>query len=197
MSLPIFPSLPGLAYPVKRTVKWNGNKFDSLSGKRVRTSYQAYPTYAYDLRFEFLRSDSVRLELQQLLGFINSVQGGTGVWLYGDPDDNSAAAQQFGIGDGLTATFQLVRTFGSFTEPIFFPNLITNIAVNGSPTSAYTLGNLGQVTFTTAPALGVLLTWTGTFYWGCRFDDDVFDFEKFMLTLYETKSLKFSTEKLR
>jgi hypothetical protein len=48
----------------------------------------------------------------------------------------------------------------------------------------------------TAPSglAGHALTWTGTYAWYCRFDEDVNTFEKFAYNLYELKKLKFSTE---
>jgi hypothetical protein len=40
------------------------------------------------------------------------------------------------------------------------------------------------------------LTWSGTYYWPCRFDDDTTELSKFLVNIYECKALKFSTEKL-
>ena len=199
MSPPIFPTLPGLTFPVKRTVNWSGSKQDSLSGKKVRTSYQSYPTYSFDLPFSVLRSDAVNHEWQTLAGFINSMYGATGLFLYNDVNDNTVAAQSFGTGNGTSVTFQLVRLLGGFAEPVFFPNVITDIKIAGTPSVAYTqpnASNPGSITFNTAPANGAALTWDGTFYWACRFDDDTNDFDNFMSKLFEKKSLKFSSEKL-
>jgi hypothetical protein len=47
------------------------------------------------------------------------------------------------------------------------------------------------VTFTTAPASGAALTWSGYYAFLCRFDDDVLDFEQFMSKLWEAKQVKF------
>lgn len=198
MALPVFPSLPGLAYPVKKSIDWgNGFKWDALSGKRVRAPTRSVPTYSYEVAFNFLRSDTINAELQALQGFVNALQGGSGAFLYQDADDNAVTAQGFGTGDGASPTFQLVRTFGGFAEPVFAPvTPITQVTVAGSPTSAYTVGNYGAITFNSAPANNAALAWTGSFYWVCRFDQDVFDLSNFMLQLYEMKSLKFSTEKL-
>jgi uncharacterized protein (TIGR02217 family) len=204
MAPPVFPLVPGtsgLTYPAKRSIEWSGNRFKSLGGKRTAQSYYSYPIYHYEVPISVLRSDAVNLELQTLMGFVNSLLGGTGLFLYPDPTDFLAppagsSTQGFGVGDGVSPTFQLVRSWGGFTEPVFFPNVITQIAVGGVPTAAYTLGNYGQVTFTTAPALGAALTWSGTFYWGCRFDEDLTELSQFMQTLWDCKALKFSTEKL-
>lgn len=194
--LPVFPSLPGIAYPVKRAPRWSGTQQDALSGKRVRTSYMTYPVYDYEVTFNFLRTTVNFQEWQQLAGFINEMAGSTGMFLYDDPNDDTVGTQDFGQGDGASTAFQLVRTLGGFTEPVFFPNVISAVAVGGTPTVAYAVSNTGQIVFTTAPAGGALLTWAGTFYWGCRFDMDSFDFSNFMNQLFDLKSLKWSSEKL-
>lgn len=194
VALPVFPSLIGLAWPVPRVVKWSGNKNDALSGKRVRTTYMTYPVYAYEFKFNVMRTASQ--EWQNLEGFINQVYGGAGLWLYDDPNDDAALAQLFGHGDGASTTFQLVRTLGGFTSPVFFPNAIADVKIAGTPTAAYTLSSTGQVVFNTPPANGAALVWDGTFRWPCRFDDEAFGFENFMQNLFSMKSLKFSTEKL-
>lgn len=197
MALPVFPSLPGITFPAKRTSQWASTKHNSLSGKRVRTSYYSYPTWLYEVQFNFLRTDASLQEWQSLAGFINALNGAAGAFLYNDVDDNTATTQVFGVGDGTTTTFQLVRSLGSFVEPVFAPDTpIPTVAVNGVPTSAYTLSTTGSVIFNSAPPAGQSVSWTGTFKWVCRFDDDQWDFSKFANKLFELKSLKFSTEKL-
>jgi uncharacterized protein (TIGR02217 family) len=197
VSLPVFPSLPGITFPVKRAAVWSSTKHESLSGKRVRISYYSYPLYQFEVAFNFLRSAAAYLEWQQLAGFINQLTGGTGAFLFQDPNDYQATAQTFGIGDGVTTTFQLVRSLGGFVEPVFAPDSpITTIAINGTPTGAYTVSSTGSIVFNTAPSNGAALTWTGTFKWVCRFDDDAWGFENFALNLFELKALKFSSEKL-
>ena len=198
MAPPVFPSLPGITYPVRRSVKWAATMHDSLSGKRVRTSYYSFPIYQYEVAFNFLRTSAALLEWQQLVGFINALLGTQGLFLYQDTNDSSSGTNQvFGQGDGLTTTFRLVRSLGSFVEPIFFPDTpIPTVRVNGTPTAAYTLFGTNQIVFNVAPPAGQNVDWTGTFKWPCRFDNDPFDFDNFASGFFEAKSLKFSTEKL-
>jgi len=197
MAPPTFPSLPGITFPVKRTPQWSGAQNDSLSGKRVRTSYYSYPKWLYEVQFNFLRTAAAYLEWQQLAGFINQMNGQAGLFLYNDPNDNTASVQTFGTGDGSSTTFQLVRTLGSFIEPVFFPDTpIPTVRVNAVATGAYTVSTTGQIVFTVAPPNGATLDWTGTFKWGCRFDMDEFEFANFATQLFEMRSLKFSSEKL-
>lgn len=200
MSVPVFPSLPGITFPVKQSIKWSGNQQDALSGKRTRTSFMTYPTYAFEVTFNFLRSAATYAEWQQLAAFINSLAGGTGLFAYQNPNDYVATAQSFGQGDGVTQNFQLTRSLGGFVEPVFLPDLtaglVTQVSVAGTPTTAYTVSATGVIQFTSAPANGAALAWTGTFKWPCRLDGDLFDFSNFMSQLFEMKVLKFSSEKL-
>ena len=200
MMVPVLPSLPGMTYPGNhRKTAWNTIKHESLSGKRTRYPLYTYPIWKFDLPLNFLRSDSVNAELQSLAGFVNSVLGAATLWAYNDVNtpDNAVTSQAFGTGDGATlGPFQLVRTFGGFTEPVFLTNGTPNIYVNGVLTAPASISAYGAVTFASAPALGAALTWTGAFYWPCRFDDDEMDYEQMMQLIWTTKSLKFSSEKL-
>jgi hypothetical protein len=198
--VPVFPALPGIAYPLPRRTIWNSNVAESVSGKRIGTTLRTYPTYGFEVSFAdtgFLRSGPAYLEWQQLAGFINKMAGRYGLFLYSYPDDSIATQQPLAFGDGSSTTFQLVRTLGGFTEPIMCPQIpLTTVRVNGVATTAYTLDNYGKLTFNVAPAGGAAIDWTGRFYWPCRFDQDTTDFSNIMLNLYELKSLRFSSEKL-
>jgi hypothetical protein len=200
MALPVFPSLPGLTFPVKRSANWSTVKQDALSGKRTRYPLWTYPTYTWEVSFDVLRTTAAFLEWQTLEGFIKSVQGPAQLFAYLDANDSVATAQSFGVGDGTTTTFQLVRSLGGFAEPVFLPvlsaGLVTQVTVAGTPTTAYTVSTYGAIVFSSAPTLGAALAWTGTFRFGCRFDDDATGFSNFMSGLFELKSLKFSSEKL-
>jgi hypothetical protein len=194
----VLPSLIGLAFPIKGpSPNWPTVKHDALSLKRVRYPLVSYPSYGYEISFNVLRTASALAELQTLRGFINSVYGPALLWGYTDPNDNTVTNQNFGAGNGTTTgPFQLVRTFGGFTEPVFLLNGTPTISVAGTPTAAYTLDNYGNVTFNSAPANGAALTWSGSYYWPCRFDDEVTQFENNLSGFFNLKSLKFSTEKL-
>jgi uncharacterized protein (TIGR02217 family) len=197
VALPVFPSLPGITFPAKRTIQWAGTRHESLSGKRVRISYYSYPIWLYEVKFNFLRSAASFLEWQNLVGFINQLNGATLAFLYQDINDYQATNQAFGVGDGVTTSFQLVRVLGGFVEPVFFPDTpIPTVAINGTPTAAYTVSSTGSIVFSSPPAAGATLTWTGTFKWLCRLDDDAWPFENFASLLFEMRSMKFSTEKL-
>ena len=199
MTLPVFPSvteLPGITYPVGYTLQWDTVKHDAISGKRVRYPNWTYPIHKYNLPISTLRTDAAIEEWQTLIGFINSVQGAAQLWAYEDPNDDSVTDQEFGVGDGTTTAFQLVRSLGGFTEPVFLVDQFPTIMVAGTPTVGYTLSAGGLITFNSAPASSAALTWSGTYKWGCRFDDDTTDMSQFVFNIFEAKALKFSTEKL-
>jgi uncharacterized protein (TIGR02217 family) len=205
MTLPIFPTLSGLTYPVKRYPTQRTLHQEAVSGQDNPISLWTYNRWRYELTYSALNSNSAArqgmaaLEWQTLAAFYNSVRGSALVFQYTDVDDGSVTDQLFGTGDGTTVAFPLTRTMtGSggvtWNEPVFAPT-ITNVKISGSITAAYTLGTQGLVTFNSPPAAAAPLQWTGTFNWLCRFDDDQAALEKFMDKLWEVKTIKFTTIK--
>lgn len=196
MTLPTFPVLPGIAYPVTRTALWSTLKQPASSGRETRIGLWSYPRWRYELTFEFLRADSAHLEWQALLGFYNSIGGGAGTFQFNDPADGTASGQVFGTGDGTTTTFQLARTLGSYTEPVFAPVGTPTITVAATVTTAFTVGPTGTITFTSPPAAGASLVWSGAYNWLCRFDDDTLESQQFMNTFWSAQKVVFTTVKL-
>ncbi len=199
MALPVFPTLPGLAYPVKWTPIWSTIHQVSASGKDSPLGVWSYPKRRYELSFEFLRSIAATPEMQTLVGFFHSVRGSALAWQFTDEDDGAVTAQAFGSGTGAQTAFQLVRSFGSFVEPVFAPSGTPIITVAGVTKTAgvdYTIGTTGLVTFATAPANGAALAWTGSFNWLCRFDNDTLDVTKFMDKHWSADSVTFTTVKI-
>ena len=130
----------GLGFEVIRQPRWSNTTIRSVSGKTTRLAYWNYPIWTWALKYEMLRSDAVNVELQTLVGFFNSMRGGFDSFLFNDVDDNQVVGQTIGNGAGATTTFQLARTYGGFTEPMYAPdltnaisNLTFNVYVNGTP----------------------------------------------------------------
>ena len=48
-----------------------------------------------------------------------------------------------------------------------------------------------NIDFTPAPGANVALTWSGTYYFRCRFQQDQQEFKEFMRQLWEAGSVKF------
>ncbi len=193
MALSVIPTLPGKTFPFKRSPTWSTLKHKSVSGKVSALQLWTSPIYHYEYPYSMLRSGS-QAELQSLEAFYNSVGGDAQLFQFQDPDDDTATAQTFGQGDGVTVDFQLVRNFGGFVAPVYCV-AITDILIDGVPTVAYTENN-GLITFTVAPTVGQVLSWDGTYGWPCRFDNPNLDFSKFASGFYELQSLSFSSEKL-
>lgn len=198
MSSAVFPTLPGLAWGVIKRPTFSTKIQRSVSGYEARVSRMLYPLYEFSLSYEFLRGEAAAGELQTLMGFFMARQGSFDSFLYIDPDDHAVTDQNFGTGDATTTTFQLSRTFGSggfnLTEPVHNIYGTPVIKVNGvTKTSGtdYSISSTGMVTFTSAPANTYAVTWSGSFYYRCRFSNDAGEFAQFMKYLWEMKRLDF------
>lgn len=192
MSNAVFPTLPGLGWSVTKQPNWSTRIQKSVSGRELRAQFYAAPLYKIGLTYEVLRAATAYAELQSLMGFFNNRQGSFDSFLYTDPTDNSVTGQSFGAGDGSTRAFQLVRAYGGNTEPVMNLNGNPAIYINGALktlTTDYTISN-GMVTFVAAPSGGGALTWTGNYYYRCRFMQDAADFENFMYQLWTLKKLE-------
>lgn len=189
MSNAIYPTFPGLSFGAQRAVIAPPVTIRTTPSQReYRARDATLPRYAYTLDYEFLRSSAVFPELQALAGFFNARGGRFDSFLFNDTDDNAAVAQLFGAGNAALVAFQLMRSFGGFAEQVNDLNGAPSIYVNGAlQASGYTVSATGLVTFTTAPASGAVLTWTGAFYRRVRFNGEQLDTAKFMRDLWEAK----------
>lgn len=197
MSNAVLPSMPGLGWSVIKTPNWKTIVQETASGKEVRQSLMTYPLWDFTLTFSVLRGANGYTEMTELAGFFNERQGMYDTWLFDDPSDDSVTSQSFGTGDGSTVAFQLIRTMNGFNEPIQNVNGSPSIYINGVlQSSGYTIGSTGIVTFTAAPAAAAALTWTGAFYFRCRFLQDLAEFDQFAKDVWSLKTLKFRSVKL-
>jgi len=200
MSNAVFPSLPGLTFDIKRVPTHKTVVKESASGREYRGRLMPNgPRYTYTLGFDLLSDNGSWTDgFRTLLGFYNARSGAFDSFLFNDPDDNSVTNQSIGVGDGSTKSFQLVRTLGGASEPVYDTNSVPVIKDNGTTKTAgtdYNISTTGLVTFTSAPVTGHSLTWTGTYYWRCRFGDDSLTFNQFMSKLWELKQCNLITLK--
>lgn len=201
MSASVFPTLAGLGWSVDRTEIWSNQNNPAVSGKETRTALWTYPRHQWDLKFDILRQGSVNgstyTEFAQLAGFFNQRQGSFDSFLYEATDDNAVTAQPIGTGDGSTKTFQLIRAFGGFLEPVLAPNVVSNIYLNGvNQASGWSVSSWGSatpglVTFASAPGSGVTISGTFSFYFPVRFVDDSMSFSNFLKAMYDAKKVSF------
>ena len=188
--LPVLPFLPGQAPTVKKTPTWSSKVKRAGSGRERRTALWPYPLWSFELSYEVIRHRPSADELAILWEFFNVAQGQFLPWLFVDPTDNQVASQQFAIGDGAGATFQLTRAIRSWSEPVYAA-YAPAITVAGAPAGAFTQVPNGAVTFASPPPAGAPLVWSGGFYFGCRFSQDDLSFEQIVAQLWSGKSLKF------
>ena len=197
----VFPSnILGLGFGVTRSPKWTTGVQRATSGRMTAIAYQLYPFISFQLIYDLLRDDISVSDLKAVTGLFNAMQGRFDSFLFEDPDFNQVTAQQFGTSTGNTSTtYQLVATYQNSGGP-GYSEIVQNL--NGTPTlyangavissSTYTVGATGVVTFSTSPAANDTLTWSGKFYYRCRFDEDEVEFSKFMNQWWTTK-LKFTS----
>lgn len=189
MSNAVLPLPPGLAWSVFKTPIWATDILTSSSGRELATARWSYPRWKFRLTYDVLRADATA-ELQTMVGFFNARQGSADSFLFSDASDSSVTAQSFGVGNGTATQFQLVRSLGGFVEPIRAVNGVPTIYVNGVSTTAFTESN-ALITFSSPPANGAVLTWTGSFYFRCRFMRDEAEFEQFLKDLWNFKKCEF------
>jgi uncharacterized protein (TIGR02217 family) len=110
-----------------------------------------------------------------MLGTFMATAGGANLFLFPDPQDNTVTQAQFGVGDGVSTSFQLSRNIYGAVDIIQNVNGVPSIYVEGVLTIPASISLTGVVTFTTAPIAGAVLTWSGRYYYLCRFDEDTLD----------------------
>ncbi|MGH8158364.1 MAG: DUF2460 domain-containing protein [Rhodanobacter sp.] len=196
MTYPVFPSFPGQAIGITRAPLWRTGVQSALSGKEVRLAYMSYPLYQWTMDLNALRSYGGNTELAQIIGFFNALNGMAGDFLFTDPEDNTMTNQVIGTGDGVTRSFQLVRSYGGYAEPVQQPNSIA-IFVNGVLNAdSPGFGANGVVNFGTAPPSGYSITASGSFYFLCRMLTDTQVFTQEFINAWSTQTLSFQSVKL-
>jgi uncharacterized protein (TIGR02217 family) len=199
----IFPSLPGLGWSVVKSPRFATRIQRAVNGRELRALEQANPIWSWTLTYPMLRDRSdVRApsgsdigydELRTLAGFFLQQQGALQPFLFDDPTDNAVMAQPLGAGDSSRTAFQLLRTMGSFAEPVTAPNAVSAIYFDGilQPAADYTVdAATGLLTFAAPPPAGQIVTADFTYYFRVRFSDDTAEFENFMIQLWQARQIK-------
>jgi uncharacterized protein (TIGR02217 family) len=192
-----YPATPKYSMGMPQSEIWNSIKDKSATGITSVVGLCAYPQHIFELNYKLLRSNA-DAGLQTIMGFYNQQHGDAIPFNFLHPYDNTATAALFGTGDGVSTMFQLFRAWGGFYEPVLAPYGAAKVYVNAAEKTAttdFTISTSGLVTFTTAPALNYPLTWTGTFYWMCRFSEMTADFECFCNNLWKFGKVTIETIK--
>jgi hypothetical protein len=183
MSNSIFPIPPGNAsgaargWPIKKRPVFppgiEQTPTNQVGETRIATGIYGY--WQFEMTFPLLNKtfNDPTGYLAKIAGFFLSMQGTANSWLYDDGTDNTIPASspvQFGVGDGVTKNFQLVRPIGDYQDVIQNLNGVTSIYDAGILlVSGYSIDAKGVVSFTAAPTAGHVLSWSGKYYFRCRF----------------------------
>lgn len=202
-SYAVYPSsLPGLGFDVVWTPEFLTSVQRSMSGKETAIRFWAYPIRNYTLTYDILGSSASSADFQTLYGFFLNAYARGNIFMFTDPDDYSVSSQSISTAAGGVSSFQLVRTYASFTEPVYAPNTVLDVSVGGTPLSstAYTVGAYGSTApgvllLSSAPSSSLPVTASFTYYQPCRFREDMMDFNKFMYQMWEAKTVSFYTQK--
>jgi hypothetical protein len=198
---PIYPTLAGLTFSVIKRPIFFGGIAASVSGREVRVGYASTPLWEWDLTYTYLAdeqtaSSTTPSDLKQLVGFFLAMSGALSGFLFKDPDDNTISDQVMVIGDGVTRSFLLTRSYGGSdgvgVEAVGYVELdqpfavyLDGVLLDPSGYSVITTTPVNQrLNLTTAPGSGVTLAVTMTYYYYCRFREQTYDFEKFMDKLW-------------
>ena len=165
-------------------------------GANLGPNARAGPLYDLELTYEVLRTAAAYQELQTIAGFFEAMGGADQPFWIAPPGLSAAAGQAIGTGDGSSTVFPLVAPLGAFTGPVYGTSGVSAVYLNGvAQGSGWTVssGYAPAVTFTAAPAMGILITADFGVLWLCRFADDVVEFEQFIAQLFALKTLTLQT----
>ena len=70
------------------------------------------------------------------------------------------------------------------------PAFVVYVDGTAQDPSTYSLGSTGIVTFTSPPGMDSILTWTGCFYYRCRFQQDSYEFEEFQNNFHALRKVE-------
>jgi hypothetical protein len=210
MSSLIFPyNTPGIQFDYLRYYVPATLVQQAMSGIASTLALRAFPLVHFEYSFEFLQDSNggpAPLGLQNLVGFMNQVGGRFDTFLHSDPDFNTitpadaAVLGIFGVVTSGVTSYQLLATYQNAGGP-GAAELVQNL--NGAPIlyangttispSTYTIGATGIVTFIELPTVGATLTWSGSFFYRCRLDDDHYDVTKIMKGLWKLEKIAFTS----
>jgi uncharacterized protein (TIGR02217 family) len=174
--------MAGLTFPITRRMQTSTIQQTSASGMEVRSPNYQYPRWQWDLIFTYLNQNGSISDYQNFLGFLGARSGPYDSFLLYDENDCYVSNQIIGTGNGVTLAFQLQRSNGAQTQPIYDINGITttlapapavNIYVAGVLQSIhYGVSSTGLLTFDTGYAPTGLITADFGYFWRVRVEGD-------------------------
>ncbi len=154
----------------------------SLSGRRTKNSNWTYPLHEYDVSFAV----RTMADLEEVANFFHVAEGVAHSFRFKDKadfkscsflDSPAATDQQLGIGDGVNADFQCIKSYvvGTSIKARRINKIVAGtllVALDGVPTTDYTVDDMGLITFTVAPGVNVVVTVGYEFDVPCSFSED-------------------------
>lgn len=197
MSDAVFPAIDppnwSWTWPIKKTPVWSTIIQTPFSGRNeLRIPAYQFPRWQFELDLSYAKGSpqDPTSAIGKILAFYFQMQGPAKAWLYDDVFDDTATLSRFGTGDGATHSFPVSNACG-LIQNFLTGGSAPTFQVAGTPTTPASLAN-GIVTFTTAPADGAALTWSGKYYYRCRFLDDQWgDLTQELPHLWSNHALKF------
>ena len=180
-----FPKIISLGWKSQKIQKWDTKIKTTGSGKvRTMTTWK-YPQYTISTDFEVLKP----AEYKELMGFYSKTKGGTIPFLWLDPEDNQEKGIQ--LGTGSEGSWQAVRKFGDFLEPVYHVEDL-KLYANGTPIRAVSDKGVIKLAQGETVAPNAVITADYTYYWLVRFSGDM-TAEYIFTDVYKSKTFKLVT----
>lgn len=201
MSNYLFPEFQGWSFDKTKTPLWKTKIYEAESGRETRMQKWSFPRYKIQLTFNFMTDNSIqgvtltKGDLEKLQGFFNSVGGPADDFLYKDDVENTVVKQTFGLSNGSGTKFQLIRSLPNWTEPVRGIIEPPKIYINDVKTEEFSFDDYGVVTFNNPPPSGSVLSWSGPYYFRCRFQDDELELTRTWEGLWEGIEINLITVK--
>jgi uncharacterized protein (TIGR02217 family) len=166
---------PDISYGAVGGPAWSTTVVTTVSGHERRNANWSQARGRWNVAHGLKKREQVA----ELIAFFRARRGRAYGFRFKDWTDYQALAQTLGVGDGTTTTFQLVKHYASGTELV--TRTITKPVAGTAKlyrdgvlaTSGWSVDvTTGVVTFTTAPATGVVVTADFDFDVPARFDTD-------------------------
>jgi uncharacterized protein (TIGR02217 family) len=166
---------PDISYGAVGGPGWSTSVVTTVSGHERRNANWSQARGRWNVAHGLKR----RQQVAELIAFFRARRGRAYGFRFKDWTDFHALAQTLGVGDGTTKSFQLVKRYASggevvtrtITRPVAGTVKVYRdgvLAASGWSVDVTT----GMVTFTTAPASGVIVTADFDFDVPARFDTD-------------------------
>jgi hypothetical protein len=199
---PIFPSLPGVKFPIKKTPGYKTIVQEAVSGREYRLNQRSNVYWTWNFDYDYLIDDAnftwatQNFCAQQLQGFFGQCEGQWGTFLYRDPYDYTTGTTPvaIGSGDGVQTVFPVYRSLYGLVEYLQYMDYIA-VYLNGvlSPSGFAYTHFPSTLTFSLAPLNGTVISFIGSWYFLCRFTKDDLEFQHDGYGLWSLAGLEFKS----